>query len=97
MNIRDLARIGGREWKSGDKHRVYFEPLTFYGWSIDPETRHDLLDGERISGGEMRKLRSQFVNAKIFYDVAAGKFKGENIDSDNFKYIVGRIRKKVGG
>lgn len=70
--VAEMIELGGNEWVSGDKHRIYFNnAMELAGYVV---TRYNTgamsscrLDGEKISNAKAGELAS----LKVYYDVKA--------------------------
>lgn len=79
LTVENLVAVGGREWKRGDKHRVYFNSISDY---LPLEIEHyksgniswAAWEGEEISNSQAY-LILQSVD-RVYYDVNEGKFYG---------------------
>lgn len=97
MDAERLVKVGGKRWQKGDMDRIYFDGLA--GWYGLETSRYNsgniggaTLDGSEISNTKARRIDNDLAQAKVWYDVAEGKFrgKGPNID-DYFATIANRI------
>lgn len=71
LTLEALLAVGGNEWRTEDKHRVYFNDLhELFG--LDPECA--TLDGEKISNTRSREIDSSLKFGKVWYDLDAGGF-----------------------
>jgi len=79
LTVANLVAVGGREWKRGDKHRIYFNNIADY---LPIEIEHyksgriswAAWEGEEISNSQAY-LILQSVD-RVYYDVATGEFRG---------------------
>lgn len=79
LTVANLTAVGGREWKRGDKHRVYFNSISDY---LPIEIEHyksgriswAAWEGEEISNSQAY-LILQSVDG-VYYDVVEEKFYG---------------------
>ena len=79
LTVENLVAVGGREWKRGDKHCVYFNNIADY---LPIEIEHyksgriswAAWEGEEISNSQAY-LILQSVD-RVYYDVATGEFRG---------------------
>ncbi len=79
VTVEQLVALGGREWRKGDKHRVYFNniapliglSLSRYGTGNISSAR---LDGRKISNSSARRILNSISRAKFWYDLADGDF-----------------------
>ncbi len=102
FTVQQLTAIGGREWQMGDRHRVYFNNLVrWYGLEIDHYKSGNIsyatLGGEHISNTKARALAIHLYQAKLWYDLADGKFHGQGLEdtrdfSNLFSSVVAAIR-----
>ena len=102
MDIEQLKAVGGSEWRSGDgaKHRVYFSDLTIWRglraeYYNSGRVHRATCGGERISNTDANAMIGRLAGAKVYYDVADAKFRGDRIGRDDFSEIVQAIRAKL--
>jgi len=88
--VETLVTAGGKEWISGDKHRVYFNDLKeMYCELIGVEfqrygtgaIKSATMDGEKLSNNKCHKLLSSAAG-KIHYDVKDNVFRGEGVSKE---------------
>lgn len=97
--IEKLMELGNR-WQKNGMDRIYINDLpTLYGLRVERYNTGNIcaawLNGESISNNSARQLVYSFSNAKIWYDMADGKFRGQGLDGDDFREIVAAIRKMI--
>lgn len=63
INVDDLKKIGGREWKKGDHHRIYFNDLE--NWFDQASNENWTLNNKKVT----RKIFARKATAKFFYNV----------------------------
>lgn len=101
-----VSQLDGKEWRSGDKHRVYFNNLPeLFGLKTNRYNTGNIsdatLDGEPISNSKASRIIEGFRNTKIWYDVAEDKVKfippsfGKEIGEDEVRVVVNLIREKI--
>src|SRR5690606_20991925 len=79
LTVENLVAVGGREWKRGDKHRVYFNNLIDF---LPLEVEHyksgriswAAWEGEEISNRQAYLILESVEN--VYYDVNEEKFVG---------------------
>lgn len=79
LTVENLVAVGGREWKRGDKHRVYFNNLIDF---LPLEVEHyksgriswAAWEGEEISNRQALLILESVEN--VYYDVNEEKFVG---------------------
>src|SRR5690554_4792972 len=79
LTVENLVAVGGREWKRGDKHRVYFNNIADY---LPIEIEHyksgriswAAWEGEEISNRQAYLILESVEN--VYYGVATGEFRG---------------------
>jgi len=79
MKLEALKNIGGKEWKKGDKRRVYFNDLEKYinldvGFYKTGNVNCAYFDGERISNSKASKILWALNSASLWYDIESDKF-----------------------
>jgi hypothetical protein len=92
-----LLLAGGSEWIKGSMHRIYFNDLaSWFGLQIDTYKTGNIsyaeLNGERISNSQARKVENRLFTAKFWYDVAEGRFHGQNMSAEDFQTILQAVR-----
>lgn len=95
MNTEKLMELGN-EWKSGDKHRIYFEDLPkFFGLNAKYYNSGKIMSatfrGEEISNTQAREIEGRFTQSKVWYDVTTGQFEQKNVQPKAFAAIVASI------
>jgi len=88
-DIQTLVKIGGREWKKDNFHRVYFNNLAeLYGLRTSHYKSGNIsaatLRGEKISNSLAGEIATALAESKVWYDVADGKFHGRMARSRRF-------------
>ncbi len=83
MNLEKALEIGGKEWKGGNNHRVYFNQealIVLYGLKgekiVNGRPRKWSRDGEKISNNKVFSL----FNRNSYYDVVNDKMVDVNSD-----------------
>jgi len=79
LTVENLVAVGGREWKRGDKHRIYFNNLIDF---LPLEVEHyksgriswAAWEGEEISNRQAYLILESVEN--VYYDVNESKFIG---------------------
>lgn len=79
LTVENLVAVGGREWKRGNRHRVYFNNLIdFLPLEIERYKSGNISwaawEGKEIANRQAL-LILQSVDG-VYYDVATGKFRG---------------------
>jgi hypothetical protein len=100
--LESLLAIGGKEWQSGDKHRVYFNDLAkrygldlnFYGTGNISSAS---LDGEKISNSKAKKIDSYLRFAKLWYDFSDNEFHHKDLEPKDFAFFVELIKDDLKG
>ncbi len=95
-----LQAIGGQLWERDTMRRVYFNGLA--GW-LGLKTTHyktgnvssARLHREKISNSQARKIMSALLDAKVYFDLADGKFHGRGISNGRFQQVVSAIREAL--
>lgn len=84
--VEDMVMIGGKEWKAGDKHRIYFQGKALealLGLKVERYGTGNLcsafLEGEKISNTAAKKILGRCAE-KVFYDVKKDAFDGVEIE-----------------
>ena len=92
----------GHEWQKDGYHRIYFDNvIELYGLKTTHYNTGNIssacLRGEKISNTQALKIRDRFVfaDAKVWFDIVDGKFRGKNIGQDDFNDIVAEIRNRI--
>jgi hypothetical protein len=92
--IETLINAGGKEWISGEMHRIYFNAsvvneiagFTFKG-------KDTFQDGEIISRNQaFKKTMSNGTNVKFYYDVTTGKFCSSLVARETLEKVAGVLR-----
>jgi len=99
--LKALKQIGS-EWQKGAMHRIYFNGLAkWYGLEVELYNSGNIsaawLDGESISNGRAKALDTTLRYGKVWYDVSAAKFVGQNLEQPMINKIVAAIKAKVEG
>jgi hypothetical protein len=79
MDIEKMKKIGGKEWQTGNHHRIYFNNLikwfglecTLYGTGNISSAS---LNGENISNVRAREIAMCLNSGKVWYDVNEKEF-----------------------
>ena len=98
MNIQKMIENGGREWRGGKKHRVYFNDLAgLYGLEIDRYRTGNIsraeLHGEKISNSHARRLIGRLIGP-LWYDVNHEKFSWHDLDDEDAEIIIAEIKRR---
>jgi hypothetical protein len=87
----------GKEWikeptrRRPGAHRIYFEPL--YGWyGVQTAGHQATFRGQPCPLLDVLAIINRLRDAKIYYNVSSGKFCGERINEEDFRFIVEQIR-----
>lgn len=87
MDIKKMIEFGAKEWKGGDKHRIYFNgDVAHKAIGLEKEVygrqsrkgsncRSSWLNGEEISNN-----KAMSIGANFYYDVVAEKFVGNRAE-----------------
>ena len=99
METEKLIKIGGKEWVSGNLHRVYFNNLEdLYGFEHENYKTGRLmkckLDGETISNSRGYKIQSA-LSGKLYYDVTTRKFGSQHLGENVVEALVKEITRRV--
>jgi hypothetical protein len=91
------ALLVGSEWRKNGMHRIYINNLThLFGLELDHYKTGNIaaasLRGQRISNTQAAKIEGRLCTAKVWYDVATGKFHGQNLSADDFACIVESVK-----
>ena len=93
-----LTQAGGREWQSGDRHRVYFNDLASR-WPRLQVTQYNTgnissatLDGERISNTRASRLLTDLDTGKLYFDVVDGQWHWQGLSDTIAREIVDGIQ-----
>lgn len=78
MNTNELINLGAKEWKSGSKHRFYFNNIASrYGLKVtrynSGSVKSATLNGDDISNSFANELLRAMPDS-VWYDVTDGKF-----------------------
>lgn len=102
MTIFDsLISIGGKEWKSENHHRIYFNDLVSLYGLVTLEYKSGnvssaSLKGKKISNSKASKIIDTLTFAKVYYDLNTGEFHGQRIPESMLADITERIKKLAG-
>lgn len=104
LNVGQLKNIG-KEWIAGDKHRIYFDVKQLYqkvfqfevGFYKTGNVSWAKINGEDMSNRKAAELLFSLGNAKLFYDVKAGKFVSERLGDENTDALVNEIKNSIDG
>ncbi len=94
--LKKLLAVGGKEWKKGDFHRVYFNEeilfdlygLTYDGWKF-------IVDGEKVSNNKGRGIASRIRCGKFYYDLVTDEFASRDISDEMTKKLVERMMTRL--
>lgn len=95
---RKLVAAGGRLWEKHGYRRIYFNRLhEWYGLTYElyntGNIRTAWVDGQRVSNSDGRRILHRLDFAKVWFDLADGKFHGKGFARDeDFERIVERIK-----
>lgn len=100
IDLGTLKALGGKEWQSGDRHRVYFNNLAgWYGLRVSEYNSGNIssatLWGSPCSHRQANAIWGRLLPAKVYFDVPTGAFYGQQISKDDLNEIVKAIRKAV--
>lgn len=89
MNAEQLIKIGGKEWKAGQKHRIYFHDLAMlFGLYCSMYKTGNIssatLNGEKISNSKATKLLYALRLSKVWFDVNTNAFHYECFPCDKW-------------
>jgi len=101
MDVIDLEKLFklGKEWKSGDKHRIYFDHLDEYlGLKLQFNAKRRIVSGElnglAIHVSAAVRLHLKLKASKVWYDLKDGCFYCKDMDSQTFKQVCVSIMNK---
>ncbi|MFA5165655.1 MAG: hypothetical protein WC481_08875 [Candidatus Omnitrophota bacterium] len=101
MELNQLVKAGGKEWKTETMHRVYFNNLAGI-LGLDCEyyktgnIRNATLNGEYISNTKARDLISA-ATGKFFYDMKTQEFGSKYINPKMTQKLIEAVTKKMEG
>lgn len=96
-----LKRLGGKEWISGNNHRIYFNNLSKYydGLNVSRYGTGNIssatLGGEKLSNTKARELMSELDNGKLWYDVKTGQFESQRMSSSVKNKVIAGIKNRL--
>jgi hypothetical protein len=98
ITVEQLEAVGGKKWEKAGMSRVYFNDLDeWYGLETSRYNTGNIssarLDGEHISNNQAKKIMYRLSQAKVYFDLADGKFHGRDISQSDFDVIKTQILK----
>jgi hypothetical protein len=106
MNIEKMKKIGGKEWKVGDYHRIYFNNLiNIFGLECALYNTGNIssasINGKTISNTKAKEIITCLEFGKVWFDVNDGEFHfkifgcREYTGDEIGKIIIDRIKSKL--
>jgi hypothetical protein len=98
--VEKLVAAGGKEWRKGDMHRVYFNDLA-QRVGLEYETyktgnvKWAKINGTYTSNSHARGIINQLTYGKFWWDVPTQKFMARDIDPKYIETITASIMEQV--
>lgn len=87
QTIEKLTEMGGKLWEKGSYRRIYFDDgviLDADGLKVSYYNSGNVSSasyrGEAISNSEAKRILSQYVGGKFWYDLTDGKFYSKTVN-----------------
>lgn len=94
--LKKLLAVGGKEWKKGNFHRVYFnEEILFDLYGLKYDGWKFTVDGQKVSNNSGHTFASRLRNGKFYYDVTTDEFATKDIGEEMTKKLVARITARL--
>jgi hypothetical protein len=100
LSVEKLVAVGGKEWKKGNFHRIYFNNIhELHGLDakFDEQGKFEyahMLWAE-VEEEYARRVIAHFADSKFWYDVKEKAFAYKNMDEDEFNVCIDTVNMKI--